>query len=77
MDIFTNLKKSFKTAIAIIIGFQIAIWSNNYFNYGHIDQTSLFFSYEHIVRTIKIFFIIWGFCFIVPMIKNENASNEK
>ena len=61
MKIFINfVKKAFYFTLFI----QAFFWFNAYYRTGKIDQISLFFNVDHILFSIKVFFI-YLFLYIV------------
>ncbi len=66
MKILINfVKKAFYFTLLI----QVFFWFNAYYRTGKIDQISLFFNVDHVLFSIKVFFIYFVFiyCFLFTL----------
>ena len=71
MKIFINfVKKAFYFTLLI----QAFFWFNAYYRTGKIDQISLFFNVDHILFSIKVFFI-YLFLYIVFYFLYQSFKN--
>ena len=73
MKILINfVKKAFYFTLLI----QVFFWFNAYYRTGKIDQISLFFNVDHILFSIKVFFIYLFLYIVFYLLYNDQLSQS-